>query len=601
MEDEEDDSNGLFLAESTPPPDPHELPLDSNSLSDSDEEEDEVLEIRTTNTPFHPRPNLGRSASSSSSSGSSRSRNSALLTSSNRRRSSQRIRYDSGVIRTPSSEKELITIAPIAPTILKTKGVGNGSGAEDDEYDYPLTRTNDAGKWYGTGADVPVHLVYVPPIGGDYRMDGMDIDGNKDVYQHRETYFSVGSDTLHGSHVPSAGVTSASLTATAQVFLGGPAIASLADDDDEDAYDYFAGPDLGDAFTEHKPHLCPNRGAVRDDDSSPKEGTKLVEYAEGGAASVVGGRSSGKSQVVVDRAESGKDRERSGSRSRSRTPSPSELSAPSNTPLMPPPSATVAVPGVSLSHNPSSPPIPSSSLLTPPDVHSSRGRSTAPVMENQPRGRSATRGSSFSDRERSNSRGTNSPIGSISPEGSAVGIAIGSVYGVYANGRDRDAGRRGTDRIRDRLGRRQMNGSPSPDDGGTSSVDGKRVTASVSTTSDSSSSSTVMPTPAASSPLRVTIDRRPPPIEEEQEEEQLRRSQQPTPASSPVLNMKASLPIEVPSPKLSTPSTTIPQFAKGIVTSRPTSATLDEGTLVGRAVEIAGAFLGSIWHSTGSS
>ena len=615
VEDEEDDSNGLFLTESTLPPDPHELPLDSNSLSDSDEEEDdEVLEIRSTPTTFRPRPNSGRSESSSSSSGSSRSRNSVPLTSSKRRHTSQHIRYDSSVIRTPSSEKELITIAPIAPTILKTKGVGNGSGAEDDDYDYPLTKTNDAGKWYGTGADVPVHLVYVPPIGGDYRMDGMNIDGSPDVYQHREAYFSVGSDTPNGNHVPSAGPASpADTRAQGKVFLGVPAATSLADDDD-DAYDYFSGPDLGDAFTEHKQHSYANRREMRDDDSSPKEGAKVVEYAEGGAASVVGGRSSGKPQVVVDRAkgalEDGGGRERSRSRSRSRTPSPSELTTPSNAPSIPPSSAAVAVPGVSSSHNPShqiSPPISSSNnpFLIPPDVHSSRGRSAAPSTENQHRGRSATRGSSFSDRERSSSRGTNSPIGSISPEGSAVGIAIGSAYGVYANGRDRDTGRRGNDRMREHLGR-QMNGSLSPDDGRTSSVgviDGKRVTSGGSTTSDSSSSSTVTPTTTRSSPLRVTIDTRPPTIEEEQEDEQLRRSRQPTPASSPVLNMKASLPIQVPSPQPSTPSTTIPRrSAQGIVTTPPpTSATrkaLDEGTLVGRAVEIAGAFLGSIWHGS---
>lgn len=624
LEDEEDDGNGLFAAESTLPPDAREPPLDSNSVSDSDEEEDdEVLEIRTANTSFRPRPNSGRSPSSSSSSGSSRSRNSAPLTASNRRNSSQRIRFNSSVIRTPSSEKELITIAPIAPTILKTKGVGNGSGAEDDDYDYPLTKTNDAGKWYGTGADVPVHLVYVPPIGGEYRVDGLDIDGSKDVFQHREAYFSVGSDKPNGSHVPSVGVTPASPAATGtqgKVFLGVPVIASPADDDEEDAYDYFGGPDLGEAFAEHKPHSYANRREVRDDDSSPKEGAKLVKYAEGGAASVVGGRSSGNPQVVVagvkGAIEDGRGREHSRSRSRSRTPSPSEISVPSNAPSIPPPSAAVAVPGASSSHNsshPISPPTPSSSnaFLTPPDMPSSRGRSAAPVTENQPRGRSATRGSSFSDRERSSSRGTNSPIGSISPEGSAVGIAIGSAYGVYANGRDRDAGKRGNDRVRDRLGKRQMSDSLSPDDGRTSSVsvvDGQHVTSSGSTTSNSSGSSTVTPTPTTSGPLRIATDTRPPPIEEGQEEEQLRRSRQPTPASSPVLNMKAPLPIQVPPPQPSTPSTTVPPSAKGIVSrnvssppSSPTGKALDEGTLVGRAVEMAGAFLGSIWHSNGSS
>jgi len=86
------------------------------------------------------------------------------------------------------------------------------------------------------------------------------------------------------------------------------------------------------------------------------------------------------------------------------------------------------------------------------------------------------------------------------------------------------------------------------------------------------------------------------------EDELLQISRQPTPVNSPVLSMKSSLP--VPPPQPSSPSTTVPVAAKGIVSRSPpgsptTVKVLDDGTLVGRAVEIvssAGAFLGAIWH-----
>jgi hypothetical protein len=68
------------------------------------------------------------------------------------------------------------------------------------------------------------------------------------------------------------------------------------------------------------------------------------------------------------------------------------------------------------------------------------------------------------------------------------------------------------------------------------------------------------------------------------------------------LSMKLSLPIPAPQP--SSPSTTTPVSAKGIVSLSPPGTPtavkmLDDGTLVGRAVEIvsnAGAFLGAFWH-----
>jgi hypothetical protein len=241
----------------------------------------------------------------------------------------------------------------------------------------------------------------------------------------------------------------------------------------------------------------------------------------------------------------------------------------------------------------------------------SRGRSATPVLGDQPRGRSVTRNSSFSDRERSSSRGTSSPIGSISPEGSAVGIAIGSSYGVYANGRDRDPTSRKGKSEWGRVGKLDHNA----DDVRTGRFgDGRRVVSTASTSSTSSGSSTASSACTAvpthgSSPLRISTDSSelesamPTPVPilrfKGVEGEELQRSRHPTPANSPVSGMKHSL--SVPPPQPSSPST-VSCAPKGIVSppGSPTSVkALEDGTLVGRAVDMvssAGAFLGSIWQ-----
>ena len=59
------------------------------------------------------------------------------------------------------------------------------------------------------------------------------------------------------------------------------------------------------------------------------------------------------------------------------------------------------------------------------------GHATTPIYRRGDRGVGVTR--NLSGRE-SSSRATSSPIGSISPEDSAVGIAMGSAYGAYVKG-----------------------------------------------------------------------------------------------------------------------------------------------------------------------
>ena len=616
LEDDEDDV--LFTGDSSPPDTSQHDHFDthSNSDSDDDEDDDEVLEIRTSS--IRQRVNLVRS-SSSSSSGSSRSPSSGgpKCYSTTPTSSLRSFRHGPALLRTPSLEKEHITIAPIAPTILKSKGVGNGSGAENDDYEYPVGAT-DGGKWYGAGTCAPVHLVYVPPLGSNYSMDNGEPDIADDVYRHREAYFSVGTGRRMDGPVPSVGITPSSpASEQTRVLYQTPLVAGGDNGAEDGTYDYFEGPDLGVEFADKRtPSQHGGRQAVRDINvANPRPG--MVRYGEGGAASVVVRPSSTTPHAVVEGVNGVVNgRERSRSRSRSRTPSPEELAIPSSTPSVPLPSPPVAVPRVGPSRSTQIPT--SSALLSPPDIAPSRGRASTPVLENQPRGRSATRNSSFSDRERSSSRGTSSPIGSISPEGSAVGIAIGSAYGVYTNARDRDAISRKGVTERGRAGRRDNNSSA--DDTRTSLLgrfgDGKRMVSPASYSSTSSGSSTVSAASTAvpshgSSPLRISTDNfdsepevttpMPIPIPKGTEEEQLQRSRHPTPANSPVSSWKHSIHVSPPQP--SSANTTAPPAPKRIVTplASPTSVrALEDGTLVGKAVEIvsnAGAFLGSMWPS----
>lgn len=607
LEEEEEDD---VLFGSSPPEHDH-FDSHSNSDSDDDEDDDEVLEIRTSS--IRQRASLGRSSSSSSSSGSSRSPsaggakryNASAPVSSN-----HGFRYGPALLRTPSVEKEHMTILPIAPTILKTKGVGNGV-EPDDDYEFPISARD--GGFYGAGTDVPVHLVYVPPLGSNYCMDSSDLQTGADVYRHREAYFSVG--TGRGMNTSAPSVAPKPSTGQEKEFYQTPlATSTVGDGAEQDAYDYFEGPDLGMAFADRRMHSQrTQRQEVRNDDVVKVGGPSMVKFAEGGAASV-SARSSGTPQVVVKGVngalQEDRERSRSRSRSRSRTPSPGEFSTPSNTSI-PPASLAVAVPRVASSHSIDQLPTSSnsSSLLSPPDVAPSRGRSSTPISENQSRGRSATRNSSFSDRERSSSRGTSSPIGSISPEGSAVGIAIGSAYGVYANGRDREPFRRGKGE-RGRIGRRDH--AASADDVRASLGrfgDGRRVASNSPTSSGSSTASatsTAVPT-YGSSPLRISTDSseldsamstlKPTLTPKGLQAEQLRH---PPPSNPPVSSIKHTLHAPLPLP--SSPITTVPHSPKGIVGSSgsPTSArSSEDGTLVGKAADMvssAGAFLGSIWQ-----
>jgi hypothetical protein len=256
----------------------------------------------------------------------------------------------------------------------------------------------------------------------------MDEGGDgEDVYHHREAYFN-GFAGPRDSQIPTVDIIPSSPSPAKTLFtppsvvspqsgLGdGPSIGGeLAE---EDAYDYFGGPDLGEDYGQERSYSGRERLGRTGVDLG---GVGFVRYAQGGAASVLRGRHRSDKRSECPASDDSNERrgrdigsrsdERSRSLSRSRTPSPIFSPTPTHPPAI---GHTHVVP--------SSPP--KSSLLTP----HTRGRNAIP-SEPRARGRSATRGSSsFSDRERSETRGTNSPIGSLSPEGSAIGIGIGSVY-----------------------------------------------------------------------------------------------------------------------------------------------------------------------------
>lgn len=351
---------------------------------------------------------------------------------------------------------EHVTIAPIAPTLLKVSGVGNAwdgfgsgygrhhrpahSGSWTDGFGDEFSDDGEAFKWIpgahhrsrrgdSSDDDRPVELVYVPEVGRfpssdsseHHRLISSDeLDGGEDaetVYQHEQAYFSL--DHASQRALSAKVILKSAKESSVPVVVRTPPVTT--GDAEEDAYDYFAGPDLGEDFVERS-YRGRRKSGARSDSSRSSAGNSQEELLADASLS------------------------RSRSRSKSRTPSPVEDAPPVDPPLSPTSSST---------------------LLSPP----LRNRTFFNSQE-QPvaRGRSSTRASSssLSDRDRSSQ---SSPIGSLSPEGSAIGMANG-VYGVYANGRiDRERDkervpRKGRERGRERTERR-LDHSISPDTLGT--------------------------------------------------------------------------------------------------------------------------------------
>ena len=511
----------------------------------------------------------------------------------------------------PPSQPTRVTIAPIAPTILKTGGYGYG-GSEWAEGFGDEGGSDDgiiSGRWWGAGAGekgkrdslrdseresggedegTPVELVYVPPLGSNYSVkrdrpfawksekdmevmedheDGVG-RGVHGVYRRRHHLFSVGvaGDDEGDLDVDDVDVAAGGRTPSPRTSpLPVPTVVVDPDADDadghvrgRDAYDYFGGPDLGEDFPARRRNLS---GRGRRASEGERGRPALSSFMPGP--------------------------EQSRSRSKSRTPSPVvnspsdsavETAAVSGSPPVPTPSAPVAA-RRSASVSPPS----TQTLLSPP--LRGRGSSSHQDLQVHTRGRSSTRtSSSIIDREGArDTSGVGSPMGSYSPDG--VGLA--SVGGACAGGRvererekrvwvERERGRdkdREQPRGRDRTGK-ILSHSLSPDDPpaaptSASAVLARRVPPAVQ---DTVHVSLINPTdatllsslPASLPALTLAADDR--------KAEESQRSLTPTPSNSPVVSMQSipaaiaatsklpsakgrSLPLTVPAPHPAEPST----------------------------------------------
>lgn len=395
--------------------------------SDSDEEGG-ILEMRAS---------LGRSRSSSS------SRSPGAPGYSHHAQPPFSYSHAPPVARTGSSDKEHVTIAPIAPTLLKTTGVGNH---------YVVT---DFGGREHTAFAPPVNLVYVPSFGNGYTLPRKSSGGasgegssNDDVYRHKGGRFSSSPGTSTSTSASSSSRSPPPPIPAAEALpiprISSPPIVESPMGCHDDSYDYFGSAAAAQVLSADLPMNL--RHADLGADFGPETGALGVRL----------GLAVDMPEVVVVNDETGAIEERcegrhrsrsrsysrSRSRSHSRTPSPAEpmsTATESDTPRI---RSTTSTPPSLLSD---------ATHLSPADSYPSRGRTPPGVTSRSRtlsndglssaencRGRSATRNSSFSDRDRSSSRaslvgGTGSPLGSVSPTGPRAGPGT-SIYSVYTQG-----------------------------------------------------------------------------------------------------------------------------------------------------------------------
>jgi hypothetical protein len=546
------------------------------------------------------------------------------------------------LVRKASSDKEHVTIAPIAPTLLKTTGVGNH---------YIVTDLSGRER-----TTPPVDLVYVPSFGGGYALprknSGGEGSSSDDVYRHKGSRFSSSPGTSTSTSASSNSRSPPPTIPAAEALpipgvSSPPTIESPTGTHDE-PYDYFGSAATAQVLIED---FFAN---MRQSDSGADFGP------ETGALGVRLGRAVDMPEVVVndetgaieERCESrprsrSRSRSRSYSRSHSRTPSPAEtkMSGESDTTRMRSTSPTYSSPPrLSLPQN--------ATHLSPTDSYPSRGR-TPPGMPPRSwsfsndghtpgescRGRSVTRNSSFSDRERSSSRassvgGTGSPLGSVSPAGTRAGPVSNGIYSMYAQGLNgvrlvngsaegmgsRERGRSGADR---RVGVSETSISPPR-----TAYEGRSLDATIADVSPTSppvpSTSTlvspVLPSVTSSGPSPLTLPPQQPsspahsissnptlsipiPNVSRPTTEEDRHSRVSPRTHSPSFLRHVS--VAVPAPPTSAPASVLaqkPQSPALAPTARdsltPPESPTEHGTLVGRASEIvstARGLFGVLW------
>ena len=432
------DSEGFFLDPHIPRSSKTYYPLNSTLEVDSDSDSDDALEMRT-------------SASRSRSSSFSRSGPPTFVPAPH---------PSSPDPDTTLYDDDHRTIAYIAPTILKT----------NDLHLDPLDSLDPTTQFSG------VELVYVPPIRTPkyspyLRADSLS--GTPDIYERQIDYFDPRDPGFQSSsssntspNIPSVGVPpdssseetirSGDWTADYPDPLLNSEPLSISDESKasqkEDTLDLMDEPDFMDNFPKKAPPIARTRSL------DGRSGPAFVRFTQEGAEGIdVGQRNHQEDQ-------------------------PGKLGPiKQDTIIRPPEQLSTAVPHdfplqrtSSYDHVSST----DNKLLNPETIlrgrsssssclNSVSGSTTSPSMSHtrssdsrsESRGRSSTRNSSFSDRERSTSRSSRSggsPIGSISPCGSTIGI------GAQSSGREsRPVYRQpGRERGRDRTGRR-INGSSS--------------------------------------------------------------------------------------------------------------------------------------------
>ncbi|KAH9927006.1 uncharacterized protein B0H18DRAFT_875965 [Fomitopsis serialis] len=292
-----------------------------HSDSDDDDDEDDVLEMRTAS-----------SRSRTSSAVSAQPRKLMFILDAPR---TPHPHFRPPLVRRASMGADHVTIAPIAPTLLKGTGVGN----------------NLIGPGPPTPVSKDLELVYAPPSNSNYSLPGSPNLTQEDVYRHRESYFSVGTSPSPESRSPLASPSIATVNALPpppQISSSPPKYEVSSrnffphqsysdspmhmDTVVEDAFDYFDGPPvLNENYTPEWSAQDGNKESVKVDSAAAP-----ARYAEGGASSVQVGRSSGliespptyspalspETPVVVVNEVNGAMEERT---ERSREPSPSQI------------------------------------------------------------------------------------------------------------------------------------------------------------------------------------------------------------------------------------------------------------------------------------
>ena len=200
--------------------------------------------------------------------------------------SSATMRARPPLVRQGSMDRERVTIAPIAPTILKTIGVGNNLASIREGHSH-----------------VPkeVELVYVPPSNSIYSLPSTPNMGVEDIHHHPESYFSVGgpstipsrhSPLIHNAYLgPSQYDNTPTASSSRQypssphhtvfnhhAFVDSPQIMMEEPSANPDAYDYFGGPDLGEDFS-HPSRKRQRTHDIRDNDIHNEDITSHSDVA----------------------------------------------------------------------------------------------------------------------------------------------------------------------------------------------------------------------------------------------------------------------------------------------------------------------------------